>query len=73
MLLAIAGLALVAGATLPVLPWLVHHVPGFALMRIPGRYKLLAAWRNADAALPQVAAAKAWADQHSAGAVAAGQ
>lgn len=43
-LLAIFGMLLVAGATLSVLPWLVHHVPGFALLRIPGRYKLLAAW-----------------------------
>jgi hypothetical protein len=43
-LIAAFGLVLVAGATLPVLPWLVHHVPGFALLRIPGRYKLLAAW-----------------------------
>jgi hypothetical protein len=48
--LAIGGLVLVAGATLPVLPWLVHHVPGFALLRIPGRYKLLAAWGLAAAA-----------------------
>jgi len=48
--IAIAGLVLVAGATLPVLPWLVHHVPGFALLRVPGRYKLLAAWSLAAAA-----------------------
>jgi hypothetical protein len=48
--IAIVGFALVAGATLPLLPWLVHHVPGFALMRIPGRYKLLAAWSLAAAA-----------------------
>jgi hypothetical protein len=48
--LAIGGLVLAAGATLPVLPWLVHHVPGFALLRIPGRYKLLAAWGLAAAA-----------------------
>jgi len=48
--IAIAGFALVAGTTLPLLPWLVHHVPGFALMRIPGRYKLLAAWSLAAAA-----------------------
>ena len=48
--LAIAGFVLAAGATLPVLPWLVHHVPGFALLRIPGRYKLLAAWGLAAAA-----------------------
>jgi tetratricopeptide (TPR) repeat protein len=27
---------------------------------------LLSAWKNADAALPQIAAAKAWADQHNA-------
>jgi hypothetical protein len=49
-LIAIAGLVLVAGAMLPVLPWLVHHVPGFALLRIPGRYKLLAAWSLTAAA-----------------------
>jgi len=48
-LLAITGLVLAAGATLSVLPWLVHHVPGFALLRIPGRYKLLAAWGLAAA------------------------
>ncbi|MEO7731719.1 MAG: hypothetical protein ABIY55_12155, partial [Kofleriaceae bacterium] len=48
--LALGGLVLAAGATLPVLPWLVHHVPGFALLRIPGRYKLLAAWGLAAAA-----------------------
>jgi len=34
---------------------------------------LITAWKNADAALPQVAAARVWAGQHSAGAVAAGQ
>lgn len=49
-LIAIAALVLVAGATLPVLPWLVHHVPGFALLRIPGRYKLVAVWSLAAAA-----------------------
>ena len=51
-LVAIAAFALVlvAGATLPVLPWLVHHVPGFALLRVPGRYKLVAAWALAAAA-----------------------
>lgn len=49
-LIAIAGLVLTAGSTLPVLPWLVHHVPGFGLLRIPGRYKLLAAWSLAAAA-----------------------
>lgn len=49
-LLAIAAMTLVAGATLPVLPWLVHHVPGFALLRIPGRYKLVAAWSLAATA-----------------------
>ena len=48
--IAVAAFVLVAGNTLPVLPWLVHHVPGFALMRIPGRYKLLAAWSAAAAA-----------------------
>jgi hypothetical protein len=54
-LIAIAGLVLVAGATTPVLPWLVHHVPGFGLLRIPGRYKLLAAWSLAAAAAYGVA------------------
>ena len=50
MALAIGGLVLAAGATLSVLPWLVHHVPGFALLRIPGRYKLVSAWGIAAAA-----------------------
>jgi len=54
-LIAIAGMVLVAGATLPVLPWLVHHVPGFGLLRIPGRYKLLAAFGVAAAAAYGVA------------------
>ncbi len=49
-LIAIFGLVLVGGSTTPVLPWLVHHVPGFALLRIPGRYKLLAAFGLAVAA-----------------------
>jgi hypothetical protein len=48
--IAIGGLILVAGATLGELPWLIHHVPGFALLRIPGRYKLVAAWGLAAAA-----------------------
>lgn len=48
--LALSAFVLVAGSTLPVLPWLVHHVPGFALLRIPGRYKLVAAWSLAAAA-----------------------
>jgi hypothetical protein len=49
-LIAITGFILTAGATLSVLPWLVHHVPGFGLLRVPGRYKLLAAWGLAAAA-----------------------
>lgn len=49
-LISIAALVLVAGVTLPVLPWLVHHVPGFGLLRIPGRYKLVAVWSLAAAA-----------------------
>ncbi|HEY0194946.1 MAG TPA: hypothetical protein VGC42_27725, partial [Kofleriaceae bacterium] len=49
-LVAVLGLVLASGATMPVLPWLVRHVPGFGLLRIPGRYKLLAAWGLAAAA-----------------------
>ncbi|TMQ03399.1 MAG: YfhO family protein [Deltaproteobacteria bacterium] len=49
-LIAVVGFVLVAGSYLWLLPWLVHHVPGFALMRIPGRYKLLAVWSLAAAA-----------------------
>ncbi|HET7499522.1 MAG TPA: hypothetical protein VFK02_00910 [Kofleriaceae bacterium] len=50
LLIAIFGLLLAAGKTTPILPWLVHHVPGFAALRVPGRYKLLAAWSAAAAA-----------------------
>jgi hypothetical protein len=42
--LAFSGVVLAAGTTAYVLPWLVAHVPGFAILRVPGRYKLLAAW-----------------------------
>ncbi|MDB4956237.1 MAG: hypothetical protein JWO36_3806 [Myxococcales bacterium] len=44
------GVTLAAGATAGVLPVLVDHVPGFGLLRVPGRYKLLAAWSLAAAA-----------------------
>ena len=53
--IAVLGLLLAAGSTTPVLPWLVHHVPGFGLLRVPGRYKLLAAWGLAAAAAYGVA------------------
>jgi len=48
--LALAGIVLAAGETGHVLPWLVNHVPGFDLLRVPGRYKLLAAWALAAGA-----------------------
>ena len=50
------GVVLAAGATAHVLPWLVDHVPGFGLLRIPGRYKLVSAWALAAAAGYGVAA-----------------
>jgi hypothetical protein len=50
------GVVLAAGATTGVLPWLVEHVPGFGLLRIPGRYKLVSAWALAAAAGYGVAA-----------------
>lgn len=48
--IAALGVALASGATGEVLPWFVHHVPGFALLRIPGRYKLISIWALAAAA-----------------------
>jgi len=50
------GVVLAAGSTASVLPWLVEHVPGFRLLRIPGRYKLVTAWALAAAAGYGVAA-----------------
>ncbi len=35
------GIVLAAGANTPLLPWLARHMPGFALLRIAGRYKLI--------------------------------
>jgi hypothetical protein len=48
--LALVGVVLAAGTTARVLPWLVDHVPGFVILRVPGRYKLLAAWSLAASA-----------------------
>ena len=56
---AVLGLILAAGTTAFVLPVLVHHVPPFALLRVPGRYKLLAAWALAAGAGYGVAALEA--------------
>ncbi|CAN5387719.1 hypothetical protein BH11MYX1_BH11MYX1_41800 [soil metagenome] len=56
---ALLGMILAAGVTALVLPWLVAHVPPFALLRIPGRYKLLAAWGFAAAAAYGVAVLEA--------------
>ena len=53
---AVLGVLLAAGTTAFVLPVLVHHVPPFALLRVPGRYKLLAAWALAAGAGYGVAA-----------------
>jgi hypothetical protein len=44
------GMVLACGSTAKVLPWLVEHVPGFGLLRVPGRYKQLTAWGGAAAA-----------------------
>ncbi len=48
--IAAVSVLLVAGTSTPLLPFLVDHVPGFALLRVPGRYKLLAAWALAAGA-----------------------
>ena len=56
---AILGVILAAGATALVLPWLVDHVPVFGMLRVPGRYKLLAAWSLAACAGYGVAALQA--------------
>jgi hypothetical protein len=56
---ALLGVLLAAGTTAFVLPVLVHHVPPFALLRVPGRYKLLAAWAFAAGAGYGVAALEA--------------
>ncbi|HEY5946053.1 MAG TPA: hypothetical protein VIV40_11210 [Kofleriaceae bacterium] len=63
-LVACFGVVLAAGATGGVLPFLVDHVPGFAMLRVPGRYKLLAAWTLATSAGYGVAALEAvWGDR----------
>ncbi|MGE5181786.1 MAG: hypothetical protein ACM31C_06975 [Acidobacteriota bacterium] len=60
---AAAGVVLAGGATTPVLPFLVAHVPGFAILRVPGRYKLVSAWAIAAGAGYGVAALEAaWAE-----------
>jgi hypothetical protein len=56
---AVLGVILAAGTTAFVLPVLVHHVPPFALLRVPGRYKLVAAWALAAGAGYGVAALEA--------------
>ncbi|HET9988558.1 MAG TPA: hypothetical protein VFQ65_08555, partial [Kofleriaceae bacterium] len=56
---ALFGVILAAGTTALVLPVLVHHVPPFALLRVPGRYKLLCAWALAAGAGYGVAALEA--------------
>jgi hypothetical protein len=61
--IAVVGIVLAGGATTPVLPFLVDHVPGFALLRVPGRYKLVAAWAIAAGAGYGAAALEAaWRD-----------
>jgi hypothetical protein len=44
------GIVLAAGDTTPILPLLVDHVPGFELLRVPGRYKLVTAFAIAAGA-----------------------
>lgn len=53
---AVLGVILAAGATALLLPWLVDHVSVFGMLRVPGRYKLLAAWALAACAGYGVAA-----------------
>lgn len=53
---ALLGLILAGGANGRLLTFLVDHVPGFGMLRVPGRYKLLAAWSLAAAAGYGVAA-----------------
>jgi hypothetical protein len=58
------GIVLAAGVTGGVLPLLVDHVPGFGMLRVPGRYKLLAAWTLAAGAGFGIAALEAaWRDR----------
>ena len=54
--LGVLALVLSFGTATPVLPWLVDHVPGFALFRVAGRYKLVAVWCGAAGAGYGVAA-----------------
>jgi hypothetical protein len=49
-LTALFGLWLASGETGGLLTILVYKVPGFAMLRVPGRYKLIAAWSLAAAA-----------------------
>ncbi|MEO8548494.1 MAG: hypothetical protein ABI678_00900, partial [Kofleriaceae bacterium] len=56
---AVLGVLLAAGTSLFLLPFLVHHVPPFALLRVPGRYKLVTAWALAAGAGYGVAALEA--------------
>ncbi len=61
--IAAIGVVLAGGATTPLLPWLVAHVPPFELLRVPGRYKLLCAWSLAAGAGYGAAALEAaWGD-----------
>jgi hypothetical protein len=53
---ALLGLVLAGGANGRLLTFLVDHVPGFGMLRVPGRYKLLAAWSFAACAGYGVAA-----------------
>lgn len=63
-LVACFGIWLASGATGGLLTVLVDHVPGFAMLRVPGRYKLLAAWTLAAAAGYGIAALEAaWGDR----------
>lgn len=55
-LTALLGLTLAGGANGKLLTFLVDHVPGFGMLRVPGRYKLLMAWSLAACAGYGVAA-----------------
>lgn len=61
-LTAILGVLLAAGGTTPLLGFLVDHVPGFGMLRVPGRYKMLVAWSVAAGAGYGIAALEAAAN-----------
>jgi hypothetical protein len=60
---AFVGLWMAAGETGGLLTFLVYKVPGFDMLRVPGRYKLLAAWSLAATAGYGIAALETLRDE----------